>query len=155
MLLELSEHGDSGLTFVGCGEKIEGHSLDIVDPDKNFCFPENRVGEIWFSGPSVTKGYWQNAEKTKEVFNAYTNDGTGPYMRTGDLGFLNQGQLYIVGRLKDMIIIRGRNYMPHDIEYAVESSHPGVRNDCAVAFSFSHLGSESIWPLFVNWKEPM
>ena len=77
-------------------------------------------GEIWVSGPSVARGYWENPEGTAHDFNAFLADGEGPFLRTGDLGFLAGGELYVTGRLKDLIILRGRNHYPQDVELTAE-----------------------------------
>ena len=86
-------------------------------------------------GPTVPAGYWQNEEATEETFRARTSDGRGPYMRTGDLGFLVDGELFIASRLKDLVIIRGANFYPQDIEWVVESAHPALRAGRGAAFS--------------------
>jgi acyl-CoA synthetase (AMP-forming)/AMP-acid ligase II len=84
----------------------------------------------------VAQGYWNRPEETKRIFNAYLADtGEGPFLRTGDLGFLRDGELFVTGRLKDLIIIGGRNLYPNDIELTVEQSHAAVRSGCCVAFS--------------------
>jgi len=88
------------------------------------------------SGPGVTEGYWNKPEETERTYRAYLADsGEGPFLRTGDLGFLKNGELFITGRLKDLIIIAGRNLYPHDIELTVEQSHPAIRTGCCAAFS--------------------
>lgn len=98
--------------------------------------PANEVGEIWVSGPSVGHGYWDRASETQETFHAYLKDfQVGPFLRTGDLGFLDDGQLFITGRAKDLIIIRGRNLYPQDIELTVESTHQSLRSGSGAAFA--------------------
>ena len=94
------------------------------------------IGEIWISGPSVAQGYWHRPEDSEQLFRAKLadNDG-GPFLRTGDLGFIHAGQLFVTGRLKDLIIIRGLNYYPQDIERTVERSHEALRAGCGVAFA--------------------
>ena len=130
--------------FVSTGKVINDHQLIIVDPDSKDIMNEGGVGEIWCRGSSVAKGYWGRKEATQETFNAYTRCNDGPYMRTGDLGFLKDEQLYVVGRLKDMIIIRGRNYAPQDIEYHVETADLNVRKGCVAAFSYERNQQESV-----------
>jgi len=99
------------------------------------CGPD-RIGEIWVRGPSVALGYWNNEKGTENTFRAYLKDkNEGPYLRTGDLGFLHEGELFITGRIKDTIILRGRNVYPQDIERSAEESHPGLRKGCNAAFS--------------------
>ncbi len=100
-------------TLVGCGKAFADQEVLIVDPETMTRCPDGRVGEIWVAGPSVAQGYWRHAEETAKTFLAYLKDsGRGPYLRTGDLGFLNDGELFVTGRLKDLIIIRGRNSLP-------------------------------------------
>ena len=94
------------------------------------------MGEVWFSGSGVAEGYWNQPEETEHTFHAYLADtGEGPFLRTGDLGFLHEGEILFVGRLKELIIIRGRNLSPERIELTVEQSHPALRPASAVAFS--------------------
>lgn len=123
-------------TLVGCGSSITGQTITIVDPDSMQVCPPGAVGEIWVSGPSVGRGYWNRPQDTDRVFRA-TLPGTDgrTYLRTGDLGFLYDGQLFIAGRLKDVIIVRGQNYNPEDIELTVERSHPQLRPGCGAAFA--------------------
>jgi acyl carrier protein len=108
----------------------------IVRPDTLQPCPDGEVGEIWLSGPSVARGYWNQPEHTRKTFAGKTNsDLTGDYLRTGDLGFLETGQLYVTGRLKDLIIIRGSNHYPQDIERSVEACHASIRPGAVAAFS--------------------
>jgi acyl transferase domain-containing protein/acyl-CoA synthetase (AMP-forming)/AMP-acid ligase II/acyl carrier protein len=136
----LTEHrvvfAEEGRTLVGCGGTFERQQIAIVDPETQLQCTESRVGEIWVSGPSVAKGYWGRPELTEQVFAAYLADsGAGPFIRTGDLGFSQAGELFITGRLKDLVIIRGRNHYPQDIEWTVERSHPHLHINGAAAFS--------------------
>jgi acyl transferase domain-containing protein/acyl-CoA synthetase (AMP-forming)/AMP-acid ligase II/acyl carrier protein len=136
---------DKARTLVGCGQNLPGQKIVIVDPDTQTACPDDRVGEIWLSGPSVALGYWNNVEATRDAFQARLRDtGAGPYLRTGDLGFLRDGELYIVGRLKDLIIIRGRNYYPTDIEQSVEAAHPLIRPVSTAAFSIEENDCEQL-----------
>jgi acyl transferase domain-containing protein/acyl-CoA synthetase (AMP-forming)/AMP-acid ligase II/acyl carrier protein len=128
--------GDDALTRVGCGQSIAGQDVVIVDPGTRTRTAPGEVGEIWASGPSVALGYWQAPDATAEVFGAYLADtGEGPFLRTGDLGFLDGTELFVVGRHKDMIIIAGRNHHPSDIERTVEQAHPALRPGSGVACS--------------------
>lgn len=116
----------------------------IVQPDTRVRCRADEVGEIWVAGDIVTQGYWNRPVETEETFNALiaaTDDG--PFFRTGDLGFLHDGQLYVTGRCKDLIIIRGRNHYPHDIEHTACGSHPALRPDAA-AFSVEADGEERL-----------
>lgn len=127
--------GPTGALLVGCGRTSEGHELRIVDPDSGVVLPDGRVGELWCRGPSVAAGYWGLPERSAATFGATGADGTGPWMRTGDLGFLRDGELYLTGRLKDLIIVRGRNHYPGDIEATVQASDDCYRPNGAAAFT--------------------
>ncbi|WP_309242595.1 AMP-binding protein [Limnofasciculus baicalensis] len=127
--------GDSR-SLVGCGSTRLEEKIAIANPDSFTHCTAHQVGEIWVSGPSVAQGYWHREDLTKEIFNAYFSDTKeGPFLRTGDLGFFQEGELFITGRLKDLIIIRGRNHYPQDIELTVEHSHPALRPGNGAAFS--------------------
>lgn len=130
--------------FVGCGQSLPDQQVIIVDPQALEKCTENQVGEIWVSGPSVAQGYWHKSEETRQTFQAYLNTGEGPFLRTGDLGFLSGGELFITGRIKDVIIIRGQNHYPQDIEYTVENSHPALRPGCGAAFAVEIKGVERL-----------
>jgi acyl-CoA synthetase (AMP-forming)/AMP-acid ligase II len=131
--------------LVGCGRSLPGQKIIIVDPESlTLCSP-NQIGEIWVSGPSIAQGYWNRPEETRQTFKAYLRDtGEGPFLRTGDLGFLKDGELFITGRLKNLIIIGGRNYYPQDIEQTVEQSHPALRPGYCAAFSIDQDGEERL-----------
>src|SRR5579885_809138 len=123
-------------TLVGCGWVGSGLSVVIAHPEHMTRCQEDEVGEIWVAGDSVSRGYWNNLAETKRAFQAYLHDtGEGPFLRTGDLGFFYQGELFVTGRLKDVIILHGYNYYPQDIEYTVEESHPAIRTGCCAAFT--------------------
>nr|WP_163500592.1 condensation domain-containing protein [Halomonas socia] len=137
-----------GNTLVGCGTPPPDHAIDIVDPQGHHSLPAGEVGEIWVHGPSVALGYWQNSEATAHTFvsrdgvNWQSADGqqdadgsVGRWLRTGDLGFLHDGQLYIAGRIKDLIILRGHNVYPQDIECAIEAEVEAVRKGRVAAFA--------------------
>jgi acyl-CoA synthetase (AMP-forming)/AMP-acid ligase II len=107
---------------------ITDGSAVIVDPESLTRCPDGQVGEVWVSGASVGQGYWNQPEQTKQAFQAYlADDDINPFFRTGDLGFLLNSELFITGRLKDLITIMGRNHYPQDIEMTVEKSHPALR----------------------------
>jgi acyl-CoA synthetase (AMP-forming)/AMP-acid ligase II len=137
------EQPGSSTVLVGCGRPNMGQSVVIVDPESLSVLPEGHVGEIWQSGGSVTAGYWAKPDVTAATFGARTANGDGPFMRTGDLGFLKNGELFVSGRLKDLIIIRGRNYYPDDLESAVYQSSPSLRPGGAAAFTLSADGGET------------
>jgi acyl carrier protein len=127
--------GSASRTLVGCGRSLSGQPLAIVDPQTFQRCPDETVGEIWVQGSSVSSGYYRKPEATQAAFGAHLSTGEGPLLRTGDLGFLRQGQLFVTGRLKDLIIIRGRNYYPEDIEHALDGAHPIFRAGYCAAFS--------------------
>lgn len=131
-------------TLIGCGTTIPDQTTIIVDPVLYTSCSQNQVGEIWIAGPSVAQGYWQQPTETEQTFGAHLADGNGPFLRTGDLGFIDDSQLFITGRLKDLIIIRGRNYYPQDIELTVERSHPALRLGSCAAFSIEVAGEERL-----------
>ncbi len=122
--------------IVGCGRSWLDRTMIIVNPDSLIPCSPSEVGEIWVSSPSVAHGYWNQPSETEKIFRAYLADtGEGPFLRTGDLGFSHEGELFVTGRLKDLIIILGRNYYPQDIELTVEQSHPALRPSGGAAFS--------------------
>jgi natural product biosynthesis luciferase-like monooxygenase protein len=132
-------------TLVGCGQTLLEQQIVIAHPDTLTRCPPYEVGEIWVWGNSVAQGYWNRPEETQTTFRAYLADtGEGSFLRTGDLGFLQEGELFVTGRLKDLIIIRGRNHYPQDIELAVEQSHPVVQLGCTAAFSVEVNGQERL-----------
>jgi 8-amino-7-oxononanoate synthase len=122
--------------LVGCGQTMPDQQIVIADPNRLARMPAGQVGEVWVSGPSVAQGYWQRTDETEQTFRAYLQDtGEGPFLRTGDLGFADDGELFVTGRLKDLVIIRGCNHYPHDIEATAAKSHPGVRSGWSAAFT--------------------
>jgi acyl-CoA synthetase (AMP-forming)/AMP-acid ligase II len=126
---------NEGIELVGCG-KPQAMNVIVVEPENRRRCPAGRVGEIWVQGASVAAGYWGDGKGTAESFHAREADtGDGPYLRTGDLGFELDDEIFITGRLKDMIIVSGRNIYPEDIEGTVEMAHPAVCRDGAVAFA--------------------
>jgi len=132
-------------TFVGCGELGEGIQVTIVDPATGCAYPSGTVGEIWVSSGSVAQGYWNRPDETREIFQAYlAGSGAGPFLRTGDAGFLQDGELFITGRLKDLIIIRGRNLYPQDVEMVVERVVDFVQPNACAAFGIEVDGEERL-----------
>ncbi|WP_176444344.1 type I polyketide synthase [Rhodococcoides kyotonense] len=128
------EQSDSA-EWVSSGRPGIGMSVVIVDPHARAEVPAEEIGEIWVSGGSVAQGYLGDEAKTAEVFDAVLDDGRGPFMRTGDLGFVLDGELFVTGRSKDLLIIDGKNHYPQDIELTVEEADPAVRPGCIAAFS--------------------
>lgn len=129
---------------VSCGFPRQGEEVRIVDPKTGEECADGAVGEIWLKGESIAQGYWNKPEATREIFQAFMSTGEGPYLRTGDLGFKKEVDLYIVGRLKNMIIIRGRNLFPHDIEQVVSGSHPALEGCLGAAFAVTKETEEKL-----------
>ena len=129
---------------VGCGHARGDGKVIIVDPERLTRRVDGQVGEIWVRSGSVALGYWDNAEETQRIFNARTVEDSGSFLRTGDLGFVREGQLFITGRLKDLINIRGIKYHPQDIERTVQESHPALRPAGTAAFSVPIDGQEQL-----------
>jgi len=120
---------------VSCGYPRGDLTVLVVDPETSTPVAENVVGEVWVSGGSVAQGYWNRPDETERVFGAKLADGSGPFLRTGDLGYFHEGQLHIAGRLKDLIIICGRNVYPEDIETTVKQCHAALRPYACAAFA--------------------
>jgi acyl-CoA synthetase (AMP-forming)/AMP-acid ligase II len=120
---------------VSCGTPLGGQELVTVNEAAQRA-ADDEIGEVWLRGPSVAAGYWRNAEATNATFGARLADATGPYLRTGDLGWLSPaGELIVTGRKKDLIVVRGQNYYPQDLESAVEAAIADIRPGCVAAFS--------------------
>jgi acyl-CoA synthetase (AMP-forming)/AMP-acid ligase II len=130
--------------LVSSGHAAGNLDVRVVDPATSEPVPSGRVGEVWVKGPSVAAGYWNRPVETAETFQARLASGDGPYLRTGDLGFLEDDQLYITGRIKDLIIIRGQNYYPHDLEFTAQRSHAAIQPSSAAAFSVLKDGLEHL-----------
>jgi acyl-CoA synthetase (AMP-forming)/AMP-acid ligase II len=127
---------DDGHRVVGCGRNLTGQRIAIVDPETRRRLGADQIGEVWVGGPHICKGYWRNPEATTSTFQARIEGEDEPWLRTGDLGFMDEaGELFITGRIKDIIIVRGINYYPQDIENTVYESHPALRRNCGAAFS--------------------
>ena len=127
--------GEPARRLVGCGTPSAGTELLIVEPQTCEPLEDGGVGEIWVDSPSVADGYWRRPEESVDTFGAHTADGRGPYLRTGDLGFVEDGELFVVGRMKDLIVLNGRNYHPVDIEQVCEAAVPGIRRGGGAAFA--------------------
>ncbi|MCG5262391.1 amino acid adenylation domain-containing protein [Cupriavidus gilardii] len=126
---------DDGTRLVACGSAAPAHRIDIRDVERGEPVPDGQIGEICIAGPSVTAGYWQQPEASASTY-THHDDAAPRYLRTGDLGFLHDGRLYVAGRLKDLIIVRGHNLYPQDIEIAVEAAVEVVRKGRVAAFPF-------------------
>ncbi|MBT2418961.1 fatty acyl-AMP ligase [Streptomyces sp. ISL-22] len=127
--------GRADAAAVSCGRPGAGVTVVIADPERHEELPEGETGEIWVRGASVAKGYWRNALATRETFRATLTGHEGRFLRTGDLGFLRAGELFVTGRLKDLLVVDGRNHYPQDLELTAEMAHPALRPGCTAAFS--------------------
>ncbi|MFN6550759.1 fatty acyl-AMP ligase [Mycolicibacterium septicum] len=134
-----AEAGDpSAVALVGCGRPRGGQQIVIVDPVTHRPCGADEIGEIWIAGPSVGWGYWARPDETEETFAATLPDSpAGPFLRTGDLGFLRSGELFITGRCKDLVVIRGGNYYPNDIERTAQDCHPVLVSGRGAVFAFT------------------
>ncbi|MGW5316128.1 fatty acyl-AMP ligase [Nocardia thailandica] len=131
----------SGRALVGSGAVLAGETVRVVDPVSTRRLPEGRVGEIWVRGDHVSRGYWQRPATTAERLRARRADEDGEWLRTGDLGALHDGELFVVGRRDDLMIVRGRNHYPQDVEATAQAAHPAVRTGAVAAFTVSEAGS--------------
>lgn len=132
---EVSADSPDARLLVGCGRPWLDQRVEIVDPNSLQSCPPRTVGEIWVAGPSIAAGYWNRPDESARTFAArLSGSGEGPFLRTGDLGFMWEGELFVTGRLKEILVIRGRNYHPHDIEAVVQQVHPGLRGDRGAVF---------------------
>lgn len=139
------ERGSAGSReLVGSGGNLLDQNIVIADPETFEPCGESRVGEIWVSGPSVAQGYWKRDEESEHTFQARLSDGRGPFLRTGDLGILHDGELFVTGRLKDLIIIHGVNYYPQDIELSVDRAHKDIKPGTGAAFAVGDGGEERL-----------
>ncbi|MQA10157.1 MAG: AMP-binding protein [Pseudonocardiaceae bacterium] len=139
--------GADGVELVSAGVPT-GQHVRIVDTERHTAQPDGAVGEIWINGPNVADGYWQAPERSADMFEAELRDATDVpargWLRTGDLGVVHDGELYITGRMKDLIIIDGKNHYPQDIESTVHSAHPAIRPDHVAAFPVESNDREAI-----------
>lgn len=143
---EVEDDHSKQVELVACGKNLESHRIVILNLSTFKEEQDYNIGEIWIKGPSITNGYWQNKEVTQETFHAYISDtNEGPFMRTGDLGFFdNEKNLFITGRIKELIIIGGQNYYPQDIEETAEQACEMLRPSCGGAFSIDFNNEEVI-----------
>jgi thioester reductase-like protein len=155
MTTEVSEIG-AATQIVSCGTPLPGMTVKIVDPEKHVALESGRIGEIWIAGESKCPGFWNNPELTMKLFHARLVDDSpydDGYLRTGDMGFFHEGELFVCGRIKDMIIIRGQNYYPQDIEAVVEKASGLVRANCVAAFQINE-DSEPALAIVAEVKNP-
>ncbi|MBE9001845.1 amino acid adenylation domain-containing protein [Nostoc sp. LEGE 12447] len=139
-IIDAATNEENSIALVSCGQVVPQQHIVIANPETLTRCDPDEVGEIWVSGPSIGHGYWNRPEETEQTFHAYLQDtgvngASGPFLRTGDLGFLHNGELFITGRAKDLIIIRGRNLYPQDIELTAERSHKTLRATSVAAFA--------------------
>jgi acyl-CoA synthetase (AMP-forming)/AMP-acid ligase II/acyl carrier protein len=128
---------ERAVEIAGCGVPASGMQVQVVEPETGTALPEGKVGEIRLAGGSVATGYWDNPQATGEIFG-------GGWLRTGDLGFLREGQLFVTGRIKDLIVVRGENHYPQDLEWAVQGRHEALRPACAAAFGVDRGDREQV-----------
>ncbi len=155
MTTEVSEI-DAATQIVSCGTPLPSMDVRIVDPDQHVALEPGHIGEIWIAGSGKCLGYWNNPELTLKQFRARLVDDSpydDGYLRTGDMGFFHDGELFICGRIKDMIILRGQNYYPQDIENAVERGSGLIRHSCVAAFQI-HEDSEPALAIVAEVKNP-
>ena len=155
MTTEVSEIG-AATQIVSCGTPLPGITVKIVDPEKHVALEPGRIGEIWIAGGSKCLGCWNNPELTLKLFHARLVDDSpydDGYLRTGDMGFFHDGELFVCGRIKDMIILRGQNYYPQDIEAVVEKASGLIRTNCVAAFQI-HEDSEPALAIVAEVKNP-
>ncbi|RKS10371.1 acyl-CoA synthetase (AMP-forming)/AMP-acid ligase II [Nocardiopsis sp. Huas11] len=135
----------TGRTLVTSGFTSMDRTVAIVDPETARPLPDGVVGEVWIGGPDLPTDYWENPEASERTFAARTATGTGgAYLRSGDLGFVHEGELFVTGRLKDVVIVGGRNHYPQDLEATVEEAHPAVGKNYVIAFSVEQGDHESV-----------
>ena len=132
-------------TLVSCGRSLFDQKIAIANPETLVSCKPGEVGEIWVSGASIAQGYWRQPQISEATFNVYLKDtNEGPFLRTGDLGFIDCGELFFTGRLKDMIVIKGRNHYPQDIEKTVQETTSWIRPSCVASFSIELQGEEKL-----------
>jgi acyl-CoA synthetase (AMP-forming)/AMP-acid ligase II len=146
--------GAESQEIAGSGQVLPRHRLVIVDPESRASLAEGQVGEIWVAGGCVAEGYWRRPEDSASVFGArLAGTGDGPFLRTGDLGFVRDGELFVCGRLKDLIVVDGRNHHPSDIEATVETVHAVPRPRSAAAFTVPGLAADRlVVAVEVEWR---
>jgi len=142
--LVYKKENDGPKKILACGPPVQNTEVVIVDTETREIQQEGNIGEIWVSNAGIALGYWNNPEATQEIFKAYTHCEKGPYLRTGDLGFMSDGKLFITGRKKELIIIRGVNYYPQDIEEAVRESHEDIQPNATAAFAIDTVYGEAL-----------
>jgi acyl-CoA synthetase (AMP-forming)/AMP-acid ligase II/acyl carrier protein len=144
-IVEVEPDSDAAVALIGCGGPLESEELRIVDPNDNSGREPGQVGEIWVRGDNVAAGYWNSATSSAgKTFGAALASGENGFLRTGDLGFLLHGELFVTGRRKDLMVFRGRNHYPHDVEEVVDGSHSAFSLGHSAAFSDVIEGEERL-----------
>jgi natural product biosynthesis luciferase-like monooxygenase protein len=141
---EVRTGGVRTTAFASCGQPSHDTQLLIVNPETLAECPDGTIGEVWLAGPSIAQGYFRRPIETEQTFRAHCRDGRGPYLRTGDLGFLRDAALYVTGRVKEMLLIRGENVYPYDLERSIERSHPQIVAGGVAAFSIETDDGEAV-----------
>jgi amino acid adenylation domain-containing protein len=145
LVIAPDENDRDAIEMVSSGQSLPEGKIRIVDPESLIECLEGEIGEVWVSSPSVAQGYWHRSQESEQTFAAHIRDTEeGPFLRTGDLGFLQDGELFVAGRRKDLIIIRGHNHYPQDIEQTVERCHAALKPGCGAAFSVDAEGEERL-----------
>ncbi len=145
LVIEALPNDADARTLVSCGHSLSDQHIAIVDPQTLTPCQSGEIGEIWVTGPSIADGYWNNSLITHHNFNARLPERTDlNFLRTGDLGFIDRGELFVTGRLKDVIIINGRNHYPQDIERTVEACNPFIRPSCVASFAIADKGEDKL-----------
>ena len=144
-VVSVADDDDNARALVGCGQVLKDEEVLIVHPETRRQLSDDQIGEIWINSPSCGRGYWERPVETRETFEARLKPDNGKiYLRSGDLGFMDRGELFVTGRLKDMIIVRGVNRYPQDIEATVEHCHPATRSGGAAAFAVTRWDREHL-----------
>ena len=140
----VKEAGGPFRRLVGCGPALGDCKVVIVDPSRRVVLPEGQVGEVWVHGANVALGYWNKPQETEALFRAHLEDGRGPFLRTGDLGFFHDGQLYVTGRSKEVMVFWGRNVYPQDVELTTWACHACLKQNGGAAFAVEANGHEQL-----------
>jgi acyl-CoA synthetase (AMP-forming)/AMP-acid ligase II len=140
-LISVAPPSTAAISIVSCGPASDLARIVVVDPVRRQRCAAGSIGEIWIAGPSVARGYWNRPDETKATFHAFLDaPDDGPFLRTGDLGFLHGGSVFITGRLKDVLIVRGMKHYPQDLELTAERADEGIRAGCVAGFAIDVPG---------------
>jgi len=139
-----ADEGEDSTLLVGSGRSLPGLDVRVADPEGLRECADGEIGEILIAGRSVAQGYWNKPVETEQTFGAYLQSGVGPYLRTGDMGYLRGGELFVTGRIKELVIVRGLNYYPEDLERTVRESHPVLARSACAAFALQGEDEEQL-----------